>query len=331
MQKVNPTKANLTKANPIKIEALVKQLDLIKHIAESNYWVNTDELCQLLELDASIANSLKYKEPTFSFTWRNFICTYRSRQGTSQYWSITRHLSERGSSEEIRREEQSLSVIQPLISSAPQHNSVPQLQSSPQGILPSSFAQIDNFLPQQQLDQLYQYVLDQEPKFVPTSNSANDPDYRRSLYLPIFPEFSELMVRRIQSIIPGILTYLNLPSFVVDHIESQLTAHNDGNYYKIHNDSGSPDTLTRELTYVYYFHREPKPFSGGELLIYDSKIENNFYVAADSYYTVQPRNNSIVFFLSRYMHEVLTVNCPSRMFRDSRFTINGWVRRRVTN
>ncbi|MGB8690572.1 MAG: proline hydroxylase, partial [Microcoleus sp.] len=34
-----------------------------------------------------------------------------------------------------------------------------------------------------------------------------------------------------------------------------------------------------------------------------------------------------VFFLSRYMHEVLPVSCPSKAFADSRFTINGWVRR----
>ncbi|WP_333783600.1 hypothetical protein [Nostoc sp. 'Peltigera malacea cyanobiont' DB3992] len=27
------------------------------------------------------------------------------------------------------------------------------------------------------------------------------------------------------------------------------------------------------------------------------------------------------------MHEVLPVNCPSQAFGDSRFTINGWVRR----
>jgi Rps23 Pro-64 3,4-dihydroxylase Tpa1-like proline 4-hydroxylase len=63
------------------------------------------------------------------------------------------------------------------------------------------------------------------------------------------------------------------------------------------------------------------------LLIYDSKIENNFYVNADSYQAVEPRNNSIVFFLSRYLHEVLPVSCPSKAFADSRFTINGWVRR----
>jgi len=131
----------------------------------------------------------------------------------------------------------------------------------------------------------------------------------------------------IQSVALDIFRTLELPPFSVDYIESQLTAHNDGNYYKVHNDNGSSNTATRELTYVYYFHREPKPFLGGELVIYDSKIENTYYVNADSFKTIEPRNNSIVFFLSRYMHEVLPVSCLSRSFQDSRFTINGWIHR----
>jgi SM-20-related protein len=191
----------------------------------------------------------------------------------------------------------------------------------------SRYAQIDNFLTTAEKNKLIKYVLAKESQFVSTSTSTNAEDYRRSMVLHSFPEFSTLMVNRIKAILPDVLRKLNLTSFAIGEIESQLTMHNDNNFYKLHNDSGSPDTASRFFTYVYYFNREPKAFSGGELLIYDSKIENNFYVAADSFRTVEPRNNSIVFFLSRYMHEVLPVSCPSKAFADSRFTINGWVRR----
>lgn len=162
---------------------------------------------------------------------------------------------------------------------------------------------------------------------MPTSTATDEVNYRRSSVLYSFPEFAELIRDRIQSVALDIFRTLELPPFSVDYIESQLTAHNDGNYYKVHNDNGSSNTATRELTYVYYFHREPKPFLGGELVIYDSKIENTYYVNADSFKTIEPRNNSIVFFLSRYMHEVLPVSCLSRSFQDSRFTINGWIHR----
>jgi Rps23 Pro-64 3,4-dihydroxylase Tpa1-like proline 4-hydroxylase len=338
------------KSNLTKMDSLVRQLDLVQHIAESGYWVTTDELGLLLDLEASIANSLKFKEMLFSFAWRNFICTYINRQGNSCYWSIDKQTINQ---QPFLAEHAKISVAEPKelveVANGQQpnllmHNATSaKIQtakaiatsvqdsisstSQTQEVLPSYFAQVENFLTPAQVQNLIKYVLEQESKFEPTSNSANDPNYRRSSFLPFFPEFSELIVNRIREMMPYIITYLGLPSFTVGAIESQLTAHNDGNYYKIHNDNGSPDSATRELTYVYYFNREPKSFTGGELLIYDSKIENNFYVGASSYHTVQPLHNSIVFFLSRYMHEVLTVNCPSKRFADSRFTINGWVRR----
>ncbi len=192
----------------------------------------------------------------------------------------------------------------------------------------SRYVQMDNFFTPAEKNKLIKYVLAKESAFVTTSTSTNADDYRRSMVLYSFPEFSELMINRIKAILPDVLRKLNLPSFSVGDIETQLTMHNDNNYYKIHNDSCSPDIATRFFTYVYYFNREPKAFFGGELQIYDSKIENNFYVASETFRTVEPRNNSIVFFLSRYMHEVLPVSCPSKAFADSRFTINGWVRRK---
>ena len=194
-------------------------------------------------------------------------------------------------------------------------------------ILVSNYLQIDDFLPREEKRRLLNYVLAEEAEFVPTSTSTEEVNYRRSRVLYSFPDFAELISDRIYASLPNIFNQLELPTFEVSHIEAQLTAHNDGNYFKIHNDNGSSDTVTRELTYVYYFYREPKSFLGGELVIYDSKIENSYYANAESFKTIEPRNNSIVFFLSRYMHEVLPVNCLSRSFQDSRFTINGWIHR----
>ena len=194
-------------------------------------------------------------------------------------------------------------------------------------ILPSPVVQLDDFFADSEQQALLEHVIAKENKFVPTTTSTQATSYRESKILPELGPFRDLIIQRIHQVMPTVCQQLNLPAFQISEIESQLTVHNDGNYYKIHNDNGSPETATRELTYVYYFYQEPKAFSGGELLVYDSKVENNFYVAADSFQTVEPRNNSIVFFLSRYMHEVLPIRCPSQQFGDGRFTINGWVRR----
>lgn len=193
--------------------------------------------------------------------------------------------------------------------------------------LESKFAQIDHFLTPEEHASLLEYTFNRKADFVPTTTSTNAENYRRSMVLHHFPEFSSLIVAKVKAILPDILEKLDLPAFAVADVEAQLTMHNDGNFYKVHNDNGSPDTATRFFTYVYYFNREPKVFSGGELVIYDSLIKNNYYVKGETFKTVEPRNNSVVFFLSRYMHEVLPVHCPSKDFQDSRFTINGWVRR----
>jgi SM-20-related protein len=206
------------------------------------------------------------------------------------------------------------------------HDHPPSVPTALSDVLPSHFLQLDNFLSHSEQQNLLNYVFQKQSAFISSSTSTQDLDYRRSLVLHSFTKFSELMTSRVRKAMPEVCKALNL-KFAIGNIEAQLTAHNDGNYYKIHNDSGSPDTATRELTFVYYFYREPKPFSGGELVIYDSKIENNYYVKADSFQKVEPRNNSIVFFPSYYMHEVLPIHCPSQAFADSRFTINGWIRR----
>lgn len=211
-----------------------------------------------------------------------------------------------------------------------QQNPVIQLPTvSEQGRddLISRYALVNNFFTQAENQQLLDYVCEKQAEFVPTTTSTNADNYRRSMVLHSFPEFRELIVNKIHQLIPDLLNKLKMEPFTIGEIESQLTAHNDGNFYKVHNDNGSPDTATRVLTYVYYFNREPKAFSGGDLVIYDSKIQGKYYVKADTFKTVEPRNNVIVFFHSRYMHEVLPVICPSQSFTDSRFTINGWVRR----
>lgn len=193
--------------------------------------------------------------------------------------------------------------------------------------LPSRYLQIDRFLSPDDHHQLLDDVLQQEMAFVPATTSVDDANYRQARMLYTLPEIASRIVSRVEALVPDVIEQLALPAFAISQIEVQLTAHNDGDYFKVHNDNGHAAVANRELTYVYYFYREPKAFSGGELRIFDSRVESHFYVAADSFQLIEPRNNSIVFFLSRYLHEVLPIYCPSHAFANSRFTVNGWVRK----
>ena len=70
--------------------------------------------------------------------------------------------------------------------------------------------------------------------------------------------------------------------------------------------------------------REPKRFSGGDLLLYDTDLE------ADSgrrtaFSRIEPLQNSLVVFPSGYLHEVTSVECVTDDFGDGRFTVKGWL------
>jgi SM-20-related protein len=208
---------------------------------------------------------------------------------------------------------------------AEHHNSESRNLEIESKIIPSNYLIIEDFLTSEENQLLLEYAQKKEAEFQSTTTTNNEFDYRRSKVLFSFPEFSQLITERLHQYIPQVLETFKIEPFEISRIESQLTAHNDNNFYKLHNDNGSAITANRELTYVYYFYQEPRQFSGGELVIYDSKIENNYYVATESSHTINPKNNSIIFFLSRYQHEVLPVICPSQNFAHSRFTVNGWI------
>jgi Rps23 Pro-64 3,4-dihydroxylase Tpa1-like proline 4-hydroxylase len=115
--------------------------------------------------------------------------------------------------------------------------------------------------------------------------------------------------------------------FEVREIELQLTASNDGEWFKPHRDSGHGPVRSRELTFVYYCHREPRAFAGGELLMFGPYDDASDPRAQERCISLSPAQNSIVFFPSHYLHEVRPVSCPSRQFAASRLTYNGWLHR----
>ncbi len=173
---------------------------------------------------------------------------------------------------------------------------------------------------------LLKYACDHEPRFVVSTVSNQNAGHRKSLVLHDFPEFAPLFRKRISMTLPYVCATLGIASLSVGDIECQLTAHNHGDFYKLHNDSGSPQTCERTISYVFYFHKEPKCFCGGELRLYHSRVRDGRYECGEPAVDIAPANNAIIFFLSYRHHEVLPVRCQSRRFGDGRFTVNGWVR-----
>ncbi|MFE1378658.1 2OG-Fe(II) oxygenase [Streptomyces sp. NPDC058740] len=108
-----------------------------------------------------------------------------------------------------------------------------------------------------------------------------------------------------------------------------LNVHNDGDFYGPHQDTSVAYSPRRLLTFVYYLHRTPRPFGGGELRVFDAALPLHTETTGEweerTWRDWEPEHDSIVFFLPTAWHEVRPVVCPGKQHEDSRFAVNGWL------
>jgi len=186
---------------------------------------------------------------------------------------------------------------------------------------------IDDFLTPEENRQLLAFALESDTNFegssvITKSGGKEDHQYRKSKVFFAIKDtkWRDVFVNRLKMHLPHITKSLGRPGFAFDEAEIQLTASNDGDFFRRHADADHNEkaVANRVITFVYYFYREPKAYAGGDLLLYGDSDQ--------SVTAIEPVNNMLVSFLSDLPHEVDMVRCPSGAFADSRFTINGWLR-----
>lgn len=188
----------------------------------------------------------------------------------------------------------------------------------PQKLIESTVVQLDNFLKPAEYQHLLETVFPQEG----TASSG--------IQLPTPQSFAlsrEVLLHRVQMMLPDVLIQLGMGGFPLTEMEAAEIPDHAIEGQSISTDGNSPETALRVVNFVYFFHQTPKPFTGGELLVYDSQIVNTQLTVAQTYKTVEPRNNSMVFFLTSNAYEVLRVYPNSPAFRDRCFRVQGWMRR----
>jgi Rps23 Pro-64 3,4-dihydroxylase Tpa1-like proline 4-hydroxylase len=199
--------------------------------------------------------------------------------------------------------------------------------------LPAQCVVLDEFLAPQELEELMRFTIEHENDF--RSSEVVEPDseggvvnyeHRRSRVLIDLQKHQSVMLERIKSVLPQVLDQLGMEEFQIADVEAQVTASNEGDFFHFHSDNSNEKVASRHLTFVYFFHREPRQFEGGELRIHDARLDGGNYVSEGSYQTIVPQGNQIVFFPCELLHEITPVRCSSQAFADSRFTLNGWLR-----
>jgi len=191
---------------------------------------------------------------------------------------------------------------------------------------------LDEFLAPQEMEELIRYTLEHEARFrssevLSPSGKVGVTDYshRRSRVLTELGEHEQVILDRIRGVLPAVLEELGVEEFAVNRTEVQVTASNDGDFFHAHRDDAQELIASRRMTFVYFFHREPCQFEGGELRLHDMRNSGDQALSAGSYETIVPRQNQIVFFPCSTLHEITPLRCRSRAFGDSRFTVNGWL------
>jgi SM-20-related protein len=178
---------------------------------------------------------------------------------------------------------------------------------------------------------LLAWAIENESKFEASSvlstfvkdETKREPSLRTSLRVNDFGPAKAMICQRVLDFVPVLIKDLRVTSFEPSRVELELVANNDGAFFKRHIDTFMADarkSSDRLLSAVYYFHAEPKAFSGGELRLHSLTDD-------DSFVDIPPEQNILVVFPSWASHEVLTVSCPSKRFSDSRFNVNCWVHR----
>ena len=138
----------------------------------------------------------------------------------------------------------------------------------------ASFVIIEDVLTKEEQAALIKFTLQYETEFEPsfiiqtgTNQRIINPTRRRARVLYNTGIYNVLMRDRIYALLPSVFKKLEHPQIPISTIETRITASNNGDFFKIHNDNTPDLNSSRELSFVYYFYHEPKAFSGGELRI----------------------------------------------------------------
>ena len=201
--------------------------------------------------------------------------------------------------------------------------------SASQDVWPVPFVRVENFLSRDQHDAILNLVLTGSRRgfseqaavgggYMVTEvrqSLIDDEETFKQAWLRLEPSLREFLAERLPRL--GRATF-------GDYRLAPLSANAylGGGFYAPHCDDSLQLHEHREFNCVYYLHRRPKPFSGGDLLLHDGP-------KADTFTRLEPLDNSLVVFPAISWHEVTVVEGDPDDFGKGRFSVNAALMRRT--
>ncbi|MEJ8640844.1 2OG-Fe(II) oxygenase [Streptomyces sp. MS1.HAVA.3] len=202
----------------------------------------------------------------------------------------------------------------------------PSDQWSTAPVVPAPVCRFENFLGAERAGTLLKYAISREADF--HAGTVLDPlsgqvSYkgRSSLVLPVT---SSVFSAHLADCLPLVQEILGHRAALTQTL-TVLTSHGEGGHYGMHTDASRVRDVSMALSAVYYLHRRPRGFDGGQLRLYDTLLGSGGAQPAESYRTIEPEHDTIVFFPAGAFHEVVPSTCPSGHFADHRFTLTTWI------
>ena len=207
---------------------------------------------------------------------------------------------------------------------------LPEAPPSADRIAP--FVRMTDFLPAASCDRLLQDVLASRGRFAQAplrrknAETFLDRETRNALVLdkdePVTRDVRSWFLPKLRAVLPEVLGRLRMDDSDMGHTAVEVTVHLHGDFFVAHRDKSPAGARHRIVSCVLFFHREPKPFAGGDLLLHDPGHAGGGVAGAFS--RIEPFRGGIVFFPGDCLHEITPVACGAE-FGDGRFTVNGWI------
>ena len=193
---------------------------------------------------------------------------------------------------------------------------------------PTPFVHRADFLPRQRCGELLALAIASRAQFEPAlftkemQQTLTETDSSRGKFV-VDPRIVEAQVRpwfeaRLHGAFAEALPRLRMRRLAKYWVEMAMSACHGGRSFSKHRDNGG-NFHTRLLNFIYYFHRQPKRFAGGDLLLYDGD-------GTGAFTRIECQHNSIVFFPAACIHQVAAFERDVADFGDGRFAVYGWLR-----
>jgi Rps23 Pro-64 3,4-dihydroxylase Tpa1-like proline 4-hydroxylase len=136
------------------------------------------------------------------------------------------------------------------------------------------------------------------------------------------PELEEIIQAGVMKQFPSVCDALDVRQFLPGRHDLRLDYTPDGGFGKMHQDVG----FGARLSYLYYFHRQPKKFRGGDLLFFDQNRATG-QPLPHQFTRICHEDNLLLIFPPQYFHQVTRVaalDLPLQV-AESRLSVCGFI------